>query len=171
MILAGYDRVSDDLHWIIDHASKSDLHRKSAGTKWTNEQLLFHMVFGFMIVAALRNLVRVVAILPAVCGRVLARSLDAGTVPFDWINYQGSRYATLIFNHQRMAAKLDKVLTALARSLEEAPVEKLAITMNFPMRWDPFFREEMSLIDTFAYPIDHYDFHRKQLSLEIPAHP
>lgn len=37
--------------------------------------------------------------------------------------------------------------------------------MAFPTRWDPFFKETMSLLETDLYPINHYDFHRKQLSL------
>lgn len=64
VILAEYDPISAELHWIVDHqASASDRRRNGAGTKWTNEQLLFHMVFGFMIVATLRYLVRIVIVL------------------------------------------------------------------------------------------------------------
>ncbi len=171
VILAGYARVSAELHWILDHASTAELRRKSKGTRWTNEQLLFHLVFGFMIVATLRNLVRTVTVLPPTVGRTLARVLNAGAVPFDWINYQGSRYATLVFNHQRMGAKLDRVLGSLSRHLEAERASTLARCMDFPNRWDPFFHLDMSLLDTYAYPIKHFDFHRAQLSPEIPTQP
>ncbi|MCQ9164184.1 DinB family protein [Arthrobacter sp. STN4] len=165
VILDGYNRVQSDLRRILEHASTADLRRKSAGTKWTNEQLLFHMVFGFVIVAALRNLIRTVTILPPVFGCTLARVLNAGTIPFDWVNYLGSRYAALVFNRQRMAGKLERVLASLARHLTAEDQETLERSMAFPARWDPFFKETMSLLQTYQYPINHYDFHRKQLSL------
>lgn len=34
-------------HELLDEASASDLRRGSAGTRWNNDQLLFHMLFGF----------------------------------------------------------------------------------------------------------------------------
>lgn len=164
-IIAGYARVAGELRGLLENTSASDLRRRSAGTKWTNEQLLFHMVFGFMIVAALRNLVRFVSLLPPVVGQTLAGALDAGTVPFDWINYQGSRYAALVFNHRRMGAKLERVLAALVRHLDAEQESTLARRMDFPARWDPFFHQHMSLLDVYEYPIHHFDFHRAQLSL------
>ena len=47
--------------------------RRSAGTRWTNQQLLYHMVFGSMVVRALLPLVRAFGHLPDVASRMLAR--------------------------------------------------------------------------------------------------
>ena len=33
-------------HRLLDHATVADLRRPSNGTRWTNELLLFHMLFG-----------------------------------------------------------------------------------------------------------------------------
>jgi hypothetical protein len=41
--------------------------------------------------------------------------------------------------------------------------------MPFPDRWDPFFASWMSLLDVYAYPTLHFDFHAKQLSLGQPG--
>jgi hypothetical protein len=39
-------------------ASRSDLRRPSDGARWINEQLLFHMMFGYLIVRRLLPIVR-----------------------------------------------------------------------------------------------------------------
>ena len=52
-------------------------HRPTRGTRWTNEQLLFHMVFGYMIVLRLLILVKLFSRLPDRVGRVFAGLLDA----------------------------------------------------------------------------------------------
>lgn len=51
------------------------------------------------------------------------------------------------------------------QTLRHLAQETLERRMAFPTRWDPFFKETMSLLETDLYPINHYDFHRKQLSL------
>jgi hypothetical protein len=38
--------------------------------------------------------------------------------------------------------------------------------MHFPVGWDPFFHDTMTLAEVYAYGIAHYDFHRTQLTLE-----
>ncbi|MHC6219574.1 hypothetical protein [Arthrobacter sp. MMS24-S77] len=48
--IAGYNRACRELTRWLENATTSDLRRKSNGTRWTNEELLFHMVFGYMIV-------------------------------------------------------------------------------------------------------------------------
>ena len=52
-------RVRCTLAALLDSAPTDDFDRPSIGTRWTNEQLLFHMVFGYMIVQRLLILVRV----------------------------------------------------------------------------------------------------------------
>jgi hypothetical protein len=163
--LAGYARARNELRELLADATPDQLRRRSIGTRWTNEQLLFHLVFGYMVVQALIPLVRVVSRLPRPIGRGFGALLNAGTVPFDFVNYWGSVFAATWFNHRRMAAKFDRVLESLARSLRAAPASRLQRTMPFPDRWDPFFDAEMSLAEVYAYPTEHFDFHRRQLSL------
>jgi hypothetical protein len=162
--LAGYARARSELRELLADATPDQLRRRTIGTRWTNEQLLFHLVFGYMVVQALIPLVRVVSRLPLPVQRGFAALLNAGTVPFDFVNYWGSVFAAGYFNHNRMAAKLDRVLESLARGLRSAPESRLRRTMAFPDRWDPFFQVEMALADVYAYPIKHFDFHRFQLS-------
>lgn len=161
----GYGRNCRELELWLAAASDADLRRRSAGTRWTNEELLFHMVFGYMVVQALLPLVRMFAALPAPYSRGFARMLNAGTVPFDVVNYLGSKAAARVFNRKRMAAKLRRVTRSLERRLEGESAASLARGMSFPDRWDPFFTPWMPVADVYAYPILHFDFHAAQLSL------
>ncbi|WP_427136697.1 DinB family protein [Pseudarthrobacter sp. S9] len=167
-ILAGYCRARHALDAWLESASAADLRRRSNGTRWTNEELLFHMVFGYMIVRALLPMVHVISRLPKPVGKVFAAVLNAGTRPFDVVNYWGSRAAALVYNRQRMGRKLDKTFTAITRRLERESPTSLSRSMPFPDRWDPFFAPTMTLNDVYAYPTLHFDFHARQLSLSPP---
>ena len=97
--------------------------------------------------------------------RVYARALDAGTRPFDLINYYGSCAAALVYNRHRMGAKMDRVIASLHRSIARSTDEALLRGMHFPTRWDPFFKDYMTLEDVYRYPGQHFDFHQRQLTL------
>ncbi len=73
-IAADLERARVALHELVDGASTEQLARRSSGTRWTNEQLLFHMVFGYMVVRRLLILVRVFSRLPDPVGRGFARA-------------------------------------------------------------------------------------------------
>ena len=110
--------------------------KPTRGTRWTNEQLLFHMVFGYMVVQRLLLLVRVLGRFPDGVSRIYAGLLDAATRPFDLINYYGSRAAATVYNRHRMGAKMNRVIASLRRSLARSTDEALRQGMHFPTRWD-----------------------------------
>lgn len=167
-ILAGYSRARHILDAWLESTTAADLRRRSNGTRWTNEELLFHMVFGFMVVRALLPMVHVISRLPRPVGKAFAATLNTGTRPFDVVNYWGSRAAALVYNRRRMGRKLEKTVAAIARRLERESSTSLARSMPFPDRWDPFFAPSMTLNDVYAYPTLHFDFHARQLSLSRP---
>lgn len=104
-----YDRAASDFHRLLDSAGVAALHRRSAGTHWTNQELLFHMWFGYMIVLRLLVLVRVNSRLPAPVGRGFARLLNATTPLFDVVNYLGSAGGGRVFDRNRLGRKFDRV--------------------------------------------------------------
>jgi hypothetical protein len=163
------DRVQADFRQLLGQATPADLARRTDGTRWTNEQLLFHMLFGYIIVRALLPLMAVFGRLPAGASRGYARLLNVATRPFDLINYLGPCAAVHVYGAQRMSAKLERVLGALHRQIDAAGPADLARGMGYPTRWDPFFTGDMTLADLFRYPTKHYDFHRRQLTLAIPG--
>jgi hypothetical protein len=58
--------------------------------RWTNQQLLFHMLFGYLIVRTLLPLVHAFGRRPDSRSRRVAAILNAGRRPFHVINYLGS---------------------------------------------------------------------------------
>jgi len=150
---------------LAEDASPKDLARRSDGTRWTNQQLLFHMLLGYLIMRALIMLAGVFARLPATASHVFARLLDAVTGPFHWVNYLGSCAGAKVFPARRMAGKMDQVTTALARRLRAETGARLRSGMHYPERWDPFFKDFMTLADLYHYPTQHFDFHQRQLTL------
>ena len=154
-----------DLHELLAAASPERLAARSDGTAWTNEQLLFHMVFGFLVVRRLLPLVRTVSVLPGWVGRGFAGLLDAGRRPFHRVIYAGSCAAALVFDHARMGRQCDRTVNHLIRSLLREPEHRLTRGMPFPTSWDPYFAPRMTLAEVYAYPVLHYRHHRAQLTL------
>ena len=116
-IIEEMDDARATLHRLLAVADGATLRRRSNGTRWTNEELLFHMVFGYMIVRALLVLVRIFGRLPAPVSKGFAAVLNALTAPFHVVNYWGSRLAATTYNDRRMGAKLDRVVASLQRRL------------------------------------------------------
>jgi DinB superfamily len=154
---------------LVEDASPGDLARASDGTRWTNQQLLFHMLLGYLIMRVLLVLAGMFARLPARASRVFARLLDAATTPFNWVNYAGSCAGAKVFPQRRMTAKLDQVTLALEQQLRAKTPVQLHAGMHYPTRWDPFFKDFMTLADLYHYPTQHFDFHQRQLTLGQPA--
>ncbi len=136
----------------LQRARADFLDLPASGTRWSNEELLFHMVFGYMAVQRLRVLVRMFGRLPDSVGRGFAGVLNAGTPIFDVINYYGTRLAATDYNRNRMGVKFEKVIIGLQRSLAREKSHVLRRGMYFPTRWDPYFHDYMSLADVYRYP-------------------
>ncbi|GAA2025717.1 hypothetical protein GCM10009740_14320 [Terrabacter terrae] len=125
------------------------------------------MAFGFLIVSRLLPLVRMFGRLPDGSSRAFAAVLNAGTRPFHSINYLGPVGGALVFHDPRLTHQLDHTIARLHRRLDAESPEALARRMHFPVGWDPFFRDTMTLADVYAYGMQHYDFHREQLTIEV----
>ena len=164
-VAADLERAGMDFQHLIEMADDDEWIKPTNATRWNNEELLFHMVFGYMVVQRLLLLLRLFDRLPDSVGRGYARILNATTPAFDVLNYHGSRFAARIYNRKRMAAKLDRVVNSLQRSLRRAPEEDFRRGMHYPNDWDPYFRDYMTLEDVYRYPGQHYDRHRPQLTL------
>jgi hypothetical protein len=102
------ERTRASFHQLVEQATDVDLRRSSNGTRWTNRQLLFHMLLGYLIIRALLRLVRVFGRLPAGASRTYARILNAATVPFDAVNYAGSWSGGTFLSTKRMAIMFDR---------------------------------------------------------------
>ena len=153
------------LQTLVANASRTDLRRPTRGTRWTNQQMLFHMVFGYLIVLRLLPLVRFLGRCPDRYSRVFSAVLNAGTRPFHVVNYLGSCGGALVFHGPRLVRKLDRIVSALHRHLDDESEQTLRRRMHFPVGWDPYFRDTMTLLDVYHYGTQHFDFHARQLTL------
>lgn len=165
-IHAELERVRTDLHQLVSRATADDLRRRTNGTRWTNGQMLWHMAFGYLLVRRLLLLVRLFGRLPEPFSRAFAAVLNAGTRPFHHVNYAGAVGGALVFHGPHLTRQFDRTIGLLHRRLDAESDAALARRMHFPVDWDPFFQETMTLEQVYRYATQHYDFHRAQLTLE-----
>jgi hypothetical protein len=161
---ADLERVAGDFHELLDAATPVDLPAPTNGTRWTNEQLLFHMLFGFLLVRTLLILVKAFGRLPAVVSRAFAAALNAGTRPFHAVNYLSALPGPRLLRGRAMAGLMDRTIRHLRARLGRESDRTLAVAMHFPVGWDPYLKHVMTVADLYAYPIQHYDHHRRQLT-------
>ena len=162
------EQVRTDLHHLVAQASAAEFRRRTDGTRWTNQQMLFHMVFGYMIVRRLLPLVGLFGRLPDRFSLAFSRLLNSGARPFHVVNYLGSCGGALVFHGPRLTWQLDRTVDALHRRLDAETDEAMYRQMHFPVDWDPFFADTMTLGEVYHYGTQHYDFHRHQLTLDPP---
>ena len=103
--------------------------------------------------------------------RAYAAVLDAGTRPFDVVNYVGSWAGGTVLGRRGQTALFDRVIDALHHRLDAETDADLARGMHYPTRWDPFFTPCMTLADVYRFPTRHFDFHRRQLTLSLAETP
>lgn len=159
------ERVRADFRHLLTTATPDELRRAADGPRWTNEQLLWHMAFGFLIVRRLLPLVRLVSTLPPSIGRGFAGLLQVGAPAFDWVNGAGPRGGVHVVRGEPLRRQFDHSIAVLHRSLDHDSEEALNRAMAFPTRWEPLFDERMTLAQVYRYGVRQYDAHRRQLTL------
>jgi hypothetical protein len=156
---------------LVGQATPAELRRRSDGTRWTNRQLLFHMLFGYQIVRALMPLVHAFGKRPDSWSRHFAAILNAGHRPFHVINYVGSCGGGEVIPKSIMIKLMERTIHSLQHKLDGETEKGLALTMHFPTRWDPYFQDTMSVLDVYHYGTQHFDHHHKQLTLSDRSAP
>jgi len=123
------------------------------------------MLFGYLITRNLRLVVKIVTRVPVPAQRGFARLLDSATRPFHHVNYWGSRVGGRVVRGERLDTWFSKVIDSLHRRLGAESDAALQRRMFFPVRWDPYFTEQMTLADVYHCATVHFDHHRRQLTL------
>ena len=161
------ERVRQGFGAHIAGMTSADLDQSSNGTKWTNRQLLFHMLFGYIIVRRLIWMVKLLSYLPTAVTKPFAASLDAASKPFNRANYIGPVVAARFISPARMQHWLDGLTIWLENDMNRQNAKGLARGMYYPTKWDPYFKRYMTLADLYRYPTQHFDHHDRQLSASL----
>jgi hypothetical protein len=68
-----------------------------------------------------------------------------------------------------MTKLMDRTIHSLQRKLAAETDQSLALTMHFPTAWDPYFKDTMSVFNVYHYGTQHFEHHRKQLTVSNPS--
>jgi hypothetical protein len=157
--------VAGDYDALIRGAGAAELRGRTRGTRWTNEQLLFHMWFGQRIARALVPVVGGLSRLPPGASLAWSRLLSSMTGPYDWVNYEAAVVGVRGAGLRRARRWMRQDTAWLLRWGDGASAEDLARGMSVPAGWDPYFALWMSRSDVLAWAPKHYRHHRAQLTL------
>jgi hypothetical protein len=63
-----------------------------------------------------------------------------------------------------MGTLMDSSIDHLRRRLARESERTRGLAMHFPVGWDLYFNDVMSVADVYHHPTQHYDHYRRQLT-------
>jgi hypothetical protein len=165
-ITRNLEYVRSSFHDLLDELKEEDLNKPSKNPGWTNNEILAHMLFGFIIVNTLLPPLRIFGRLPEGLTKPFSWLLNSFTRPFNWINGLGARVQGKVFTGERLEKTFDQVIDSLMRKVEKINNNEWRNGMYYPDKWDSNFDEFMTLEKLFNYPIIHFAFHKNQLNIK-----
>lgn len=157
--------VRDDYADLVASAGADELGRPTEGTRWTNEQLLFHMWFGQRIARVVIPIMGGFDRLPDGVSRAWARMMSAVAGPYNWVNFAGSVAGARLVGPRVATRWMRRDTDAILGWIDRADETALARGMSVPPDWDPYFSDWMNRVDLLAWAPKHYSHHRRQLTL------
>ena len=155
--------VRGEFHAVVASITEREWTEPSQNPGWTNGQVVFHILLGFILVVPLARLLVFFGRLPAPCSRIFAGILNVSTPLFNRINAKGPRAGARLLGRGGIISKFDQVHGAILARLDQARPSDWAAAMNYPTRRDPRFQTRMDLAALLRYPVDHLRHHRDQL--------
>lgn len=158
-----FEAVRTEFHTMVASISEREWTQPSRNTGWTNGEIVFHILLGFILVVPLARLLVFFDHLPDLCSRIFAQALNISTPLFDRINAMGPRAGARLLGRAGIISKFDQVHSVILARLDRARPADWEASMHYPTRWDPRFHTRMDLVALLRYPIDHLRHHREQL--------
>jgi DinB superfamily len=158
------DQARTEFHELLGSLSDEDLKRQSKNQGWSNGEILFHIMFAFILILTLGPMIRFWSRLPKRYSKVFANILNSLTVPFNWINGFAPRMGAKVFTRSRYGKMFDNIYARLIKLLVSVKDNEWNSGMYYPDKWEPLFDEFMTLEKLFYYPIRHLAFHVGQIS-------
>lgn len=160
--------IRDDFDHILATVTPQQLDAPTAGTRWTNRELLFHLWFGQRITRAFLTLIGGFSRLPPAVSRAWARLLGVATRPYEWINYAASAAGGRAVSLETVRRWMHNDTRAILAWANRATDADLRRGMSVPPSWDPYFQPWMNCADLLEWTPKHYRHHRSQLTIEGP---
>jgi len=163
LLRAELEAARSEFRLMADSTSGQTWTEPSHNPGWTNGQVLFHVLLGFILVLPLANILVLFGHLPSLCSRIFAGILNFSTPLFNIVNAVGPRAGARLLGRARVIRQFDRVHRAILARLERVNPRDWALAMHYPTRWDPRFQTPMHLEELFRYPVTHLRHHRSQL--------
>lgn len=161
---ADLELAREEFHALVRSLSEQAWTEPSHNPGWTNGQVLFHILLGFILVRPLANLLIFFGQLPDVCSEAFSGILNLATPLFKRINAIGPRIGARWLGRAGIIRRFDQVQGALLARVDRFEPRHWNLTMRYPTRWDPpRFRTLMSLEDLFRYAVAHLRHHSAQV--------
>ena len=151
-------------HALVDSLSDEHLTQPSLNSGWTNGEVLFHILLGFVLLEPLGPMARFFGRLPRFVFKPFAWVMDALTGPFNWINALGARGGARVYDRRRLLARYDRVHDHALAMIASVGPDEWERGMYYPARWDPLFSGFMTVEQVFRFPILHYEVHAAQIA-------
>lgn len=169
---AASDQVRADLEWIardyraiLRAARVGELDLPSDGTRWTNRQLLFHMLLGQRITRMVIVIMAVFSRLPPGASRAWAKGMAAVTPVYERLNFAGAVVGGRLFTEADMGRQMAAVTAKILHFYDHASPDEMGRGMAIPPSWDPYFSTWMDRAQLMTWAPKHYQHHRRQLTL------
>jgi hypothetical protein len=163
-ILAELEASRLVFHALLDSLSDEDLQKPSTNPAWSNRQILFHMLFGFFLLPSLIGIVLLFSRLPSSFSRHFAALLNRWVKPFNVINALGPQGGGRLFSRQGLGRGFDWVHALVMTWVQALPEAELQRGMYYPAKWDPLFRDYMTMAEILRFPMIHFYFHVNQIT-------
>jgi hypothetical protein len=163
-ILAELEATGVVFHALLDSLSDDDLQKPSTNPAWTNRQILFHMLFAFFLLPSLIAIALLFSRLPNSFSIRFAALLNRMVRPFNAINALGPQGGGQLFTRYGLEQGFDWVQALVVRWVRALPEEALQRGMAYPAKWDPLFRDYMTLAEILRFPMIHFYFHVNQIA-------
>ena len=141
------DAVRADLAWVaadfaclLGSAHVDELDAPSVGTRWTNRQLLFHMLLGQRITRMVIVIMGGFSRLPPGASKGFSRVLAAATRPYNELNWFGGVLGGRINSVASMRRQMDRVTRTILNWYDHADPQALHRGMTVPRPGTPTSR-------------------------------
>ena len=162
---ADLEWIARDYAAILRSAHSEELDLPTNGTRWTNRQLLFHVLLGQRITRMVIVVMGVFSRLPPGASRLWSAGMSAATPLYHRINFLGPLVGARLVGSANLERQMESVTAQILRFQAKATPHDLHRGMTVASSWDPYFTDWMDRADVLAWAPKHYRHHRQQLTL------